>query len=258
MSPTLQAWPAEDRPRERLTRMPAHALATRELLAIVLGSGGAGRSSIDLADDLIGLFGGSLRRLGAAEPGELTTIRGIGEARACTVTAAFELGRRMLAEAARRGIRVRGPRDIYRRLGPVLRDRRQEEFWVVYLDTQNRILNERRLTVGLLNSSLVHPREVFAPAIARSAASLILAHNHPSGDPEPSPEDVDVTLQLVESGRLLGIPVRDHIVIGDGTFVSLLERGLFSTASRDVRPEQGPDSPSRGLRTRSSRHLDPD
>jgi DNA repair protein RadC len=108
-----------------------------------------------------------------------------------------------------------------------LRDRKQEEFWAVYLDTQNRILSERRITIGLLNSSLVHPREVFSPAISLAAASCLLAHNHPSGDPEPSPEDLDVTRQLVESGRLLGIPVRDHIILGDGSFVSLLERGLL-------------------------------
>lgn len=236
MSAKIRELPSDDRPRERLTKLPAHALATRELLAILLGSGSAGKSAVDLAGDLLTRFGGSLRRLGSAEPGELTVVRGIGQARACTVAAAFELGRRTSAETARRGLRIRGPRDVYRRLGPVLRDRRQEEFWVLYLDTQNRILNERRLTVGLLNSSLVHPREVFAPAIARSAASLILAHNHPSGDPEPSPEDLEVTLQLVESGRLLGIPVRDHVVIGDGAFTSLLERGLMSAAASPAEP----------------------
>ena len=129
---------------------------------------------------------------------------------------------------------------MFLRLGPMLRDRRQEEFWTVYLDTQNRILSEQRITVGLLNSSLVHPREVFAPAITLAAASCILVHNHPSGDPEPSPEDLEVTSQLVESGRLLGIPVRDHIVIGDGAFVSLLERGLMLPGLTDP------------LRTRSS------
>jgi DNA repair protein RadC len=116
----------------------------------------------------------------------------------------------------------------------MLRDRKQEEFWAMYLDTQNRILSERRITIGLLNSSLVHPREVFAPAIALAAASCILAHNHPSGDPDPSPEDLEVTLQLVESGRLLGIPVRDHIVLGDSTFVSLLERGLLVPTAPDL------------------------
>ncbi|MDH3296771.1 MAG: DNA repair protein RadC [Gemmatimonadota bacterium] len=223
----IREWPFSDRPRERLEVLHAAVLPVRELLAIVLGSGSAGRSAVDLATDLLARFGGSLRRLGMAEPAELRAVSGIGPARAATVAAALELGRRLATEPARRGDRIRGPGDVFQRLGPVLRDRRQEEFWVLYLDSQNRVLSDRRITVGLLNSSLVHPREVFAPAIASSAASLILAHNHPSGDPDPSPEDLDVTVQMVESGRLLGIPVRDHIVLGDTSFVSLLEKGLL-------------------------------
>ncbi len=227
VTPTLREWPPADRPRERLTSLPPSALSSRELLAVLLGSGSAGRSALDLASEVLVRFAGSLRRLGTAEVAELSASPGIGPARACALVAAFELGRRATAEPARRSARIRGPRDVFLRLGPILRDRRQEEFWALYLDTQNRIVSERRITVGLLNSSLVHPREVFAPAISLSAASCILAHNHPSGDPDPSPEDLDVTLQLVESGRLLGIPVRDHIVLGDGGFVSLLERGLL-------------------------------
>lgn len=226
MTPTVREWPAADRPRERLATLPPSALSVRELLATVLGSGAAGRSVVDLAAEILVRYEGSLRRLGAAGPGELATIPGIGPARACALVASFELGRRMSAEPGRREVRIQSPRDVFRRLGPVLRDRRQEEFWAVYLDTQNRVIREHCVTVGLLNSSLVHPREVFAPAIALSAASLVLAHNHPSGDPDPSPEDLEVTWQLVESGRLLGIPVRDHVVLGDGRFVSLLERGL--------------------------------
>ncbi len=227
MNPAIREWPPADRPRERLSTHPPSTLTARELLALLLGSGAAGRSSLDLASEVLIRYGGSLRRLGAANPRELATASGIGPARACAVVAAFELGRRATAEPARRSARIRGPRDVFLRLGPMLRDRKQEEFWAIYLDTQNRILSEQRITVGLLNSSLVHPREVFAPAIALAAASCILAHNHPSGDPDPSPEDLEVTLQLVESGRLLGIPVRDHIVLGDGCFVSLLERGLL-------------------------------
>jgi len=224
---TIREWPDTDRPRERLEKLAAAALPVRELLALVLGSGSAGRSALELGTDLLLRYDGSLRRLGAAEPAELRKLPGIGPAGAAKIAAALELGRRLATEPASRGDRIRGPGDVFRRLGPLLRDRRQEEFWVLYLDSQNRVLSERRITVGLLNSSLVHPREVFAPAIARAAASLILAHNHPSGDPDPSPEDLDVTVQMVESGRLLGIPVRDHIVLGDTTFVSLLERGLM-------------------------------
>lgn len=224
---TIREWPDTDRPRERLEKLAAGALPVRELLALVLGSGSAGRSALELGTDLLLRYDGSLRRLGTAEPAELRELPGIGPAGAAKIAAALELGRRLATEPASRGDRIRGPGDVFRRLGPLLRDRRQEEFWVLYLDSQNRVLSERRVTVGLLNSSLVHPREVFAPAIARAAASLILAHNHPSGDPDPSPEDLDVTVQMVESGRLLGIPVRDHIVLGDTTFVSLLERGLM-------------------------------
>jgi len=225
--PAIREWPDTDRPRERLEKLAAGALPVRELLALVLGSGSSGCSALELGTELLVRFDGSLRRLGAAEPAELRKVPGIGPAGAARIAAALELGRRLATEPASRGDRIRGPGDVFRRLGPVLRDRRQEEFWVLYLDSQNRVLSERRITVGLLNSSLVHPREVFAPAIARAAASLILAHNHPSGDPDPSPEDLDVTVQMVESGRLLGIPVRDHIVLGDTTFVSLLERGLM-------------------------------
>jgi DNA repair protein RadC len=226
MTPTIREWPAGERPRERLARLRADALATRELIAIVLGAGAAGRSAVELAGDVLARFDGSLRKLAAAELGELETIPGIGSAKAAAIAGALALGRRFASEPARQANRVRAPGDVHARLGPLLRDRVQEEFWVLYLDTQNRVRLERCLTVGLLNSSLVHPREVFAPAISVSAASLILAHNHPSGDPEPSPEDVRVTCQLAESGRLLGIPVRDHVILGDDRYVSLMERGL--------------------------------
>lgn len=225
MGGTIREWPGGEGPRERLATDPAGALASHELLAVVLGSGTAGRSAVEVAAGLLRRFDGSLRRMAVAEPGELRDVPGIGPARAAAVTAAFELGRRLASEPGRRSGRIRGPRDVQARLGARLRDRRQEEFWVLYLDTQNRILLERRLTVGLLNASLVHPREVFAPAIAHSAAGVVLAHNHPSGDPEPSPEDLEVTRQLAASGALLGIPVRDHVVLGDGRYESLRERG---------------------------------
>lgn len=228
MPAAIREMPVDQRPRERLHAHRPEALATRELLAVVLGSGSSGRSALELASQILERYGGSLRRMGRAEPADLRRIRGVGPARAASVAAALELGRRAASEPARAERRIRAPRDVHRRLGPVLRDRTQEEFWALYLDTQNRVLAERRLTVGLLNTSLVHPREVFAPALAASAASVILAHNHPSGDPEPSREDAEVTRQLVASGELLGVPVRDHVVLGDGRWVSLMERGMLS------------------------------
>ncbi len=236
MSPTIREWPADERPRERLASQQPAALTTSELLAILVGVGSRGRSSIDVATELLDVYDGSLRRLARADAAEITAVRGIGEARAARIVAAMELGRRLAGEAGRATRRVRGPRDVFRRLGPKLRDCRQEEVWAIYLDTQNRICLERRLTVGLLNSSLVHPREVFAPAIARAAASIIVVHNHPSGDPEPSAEDFAVTAQLMEAGCLLGIPVRDHVIVGGSSFVSLAERGSpTSTSNAGIR-----------------------
>ncbi len=226
----MRAWPVAERPRERLASLQPAALATRELLAILVGVGTKGRSSLDVAGDLLEVHEGSLRRLARADAAEIKAVRGIGEARAARIVAAMELGRRLSAEAGQASRRVRGPQDVFRRLGPKLRDSRQEELWALYLDTQNRIRLERRLTVGLLNSSLVHPREVFQPAITQGAASIIVAHNHPSGDPEPSAEDFAVTAQLMEAGCLLGIPVRDHVILGDSGYVSLAERGSLTSS----------------------------
>lgn len=227
MAPPLRSRPPARRPRERIAARGAQELDDRELLALLLGSGGPGRSVLDVAGAILDAADGSLRGVASAEPRTLERVAGVGPARAAAVAAAFELGRRAAAESGRTGDRIRGPSDVHRRLGPLLRDRRQEEFWSLYLDTQNRVLAERRVTVGLLDASLVHPREVFAPALAQAAASLVLAHNHPSGDPTPSPEDLEVTRQMVQSGELLGIRVRDHVVIGDGRYVSLMERGLL-------------------------------
>lgn len=225
MGTRIREWPRGERPRERIGSGLAGSLATYELLAVLVGSGTSGRSAVEVAAGLVSRFDGSLRRMAGAEAAELRSVPGIGPARAAAVMAALELGRRLAAERGLRSRRIRGPRDVYTRLGHRLRDCRQEEFWGLYLDTQNRVLAERRITVGLLNASLVHPREVFAPAIARAAASVLLVHNHPSGDPEPSAEDMEVTRQLAASGALLGIPVRDHVVLGDGAYVSLRERG---------------------------------
>jgi DNA repair protein RadC len=227
MATPLRSRPPAQRPRERIATRGARELDDRELLALLLGSGGPGRSVLDVAAALLDGADGSLRTVAGSEPRALERVDGVGPARAAAVAAAFELGRRAAAESARSGDRIRGPSDVHRRLAPLLRDRRQEEFWSLYLDTQNRVLAERRLTVGLLDASLVHPREVFAPALVQAASSLVLAHNHPSGDPTPSPEDLEVTRQMVRSGELLGIRVRDHVVIGDGRYVSLMERGLL-------------------------------
>jgi DNA repair protein RadC len=222
----IKEWPAPERPRERLHADGAGALASRELLAILIGSGREGASAVDIAGVLLRTAGGSLRRLAAAAPAELAAVHGVGPAVAARLSAALELGRRLAREGPVERARIRGPQEVYERCAPRLRDLPQEEFRVLMLNTQHAVLRELVITRGTLDTSLVHPREVFRATIAENAASVILVHNHPSGDPTPSPEDRAVTRQLAEAGRLLGIPVLDHVVIGDGCYVSFVEAGL--------------------------------
>jgi DNA repair protein RadC len=223
----IRELPAAERPRERLTRLGAHALSAVELLALVLGSGAGGRSALEMAQEILARCNGSLRRLAASPVAGLTAVTGVGTARAVVLHAALELGRRLAAERRDDGVPVRSPREVFAAFAPRLEDLHVEEFHVAILDTQHRLERDVTVTRGLLNSSLVHPREVFREAIAERAAAIILVHNHPSGDPTPSPDDRQVTRQLVEAGRLLDIPVHDHVIIGRGRYVSFAESGIL-------------------------------
>jgi DNA repair protein RadC len=207
----------------------AHALSTRELLALLIGSGGESRSAVEIAAELLNHNDGSLRRLGMLSLTDLQKVPGIGPAVASRVAAALELGRRMSRETAAERPRIQGPADVYELCAPALRDLRQEEFRILLLNTQHAVVRELIITRGTLDASVVHPREVFRSAISESAAAIILVHNHPSGDPAPSREDRDVTEQLAEAGRLIGIPVLDHVVVGDGRYVSFVEMGLLTS-----------------------------
>jgi DNA repair protein RadC len=222
----IREWPVLERPRERLLAVGAGALASRELLAILIGSGREGVSAIDVAGTLLRSADGSLRRLAVASPAQISAVQGIGPAVAARISAALELGRRLAREGPLERTRIRGPRDVYELSAPGMRDLSQEEFRVLLLNTQHAVVREIPVTRGTLDASIVHPREVFRAAIAESAAAMILVHNHPSGDPTPSPEDRQVTRQLAEAGRVLGIPVLDHVVVGDGRYVSFVEAGL--------------------------------
>ncbi len=230
--PTIKEWPPHERPRERFRALGPTALRTAELLAILASSGTGGRSALEIAESLYDRFGRSLRRLGSAPGTQLMAVPGIGEARAVAIQAALELGRRAAEEVRHDDDRVATPRDVYRRFELRLRDLRQEEFHVLLLNTQNAVMREVMVTRGILDASVVHPREVFAPALSEAAAAVILIHNHPSGDPTPSPADREVTRQLVEAGRLLGIPVRDHVIVGNGRFASFLDLGYISNPDR--------------------------
>lgn len=210
-----------ERPRERLRHAGPRHLALGELLAILVGSGSAGGSARQIADRLAAHAEGSLARLAAMDVRELESVAGVGEATACRVAAALELGRRAAAAEVEPSAPVRGPDDVFRRMGPRLRDLPQEEFHALLLNTRHKVVREVLVTRGILDASLIHPREVFRPAVAEGAAGVILVHNHPSGDPTPSPEDRAVTRQLGAAGRALGIPVVDHVVVGRGRYVSL-------------------------------------
>jgi DNA repair protein RadC len=224
---SIRELPRTERPRERLRTLGAQALSTTELLATILGSGGSGGSAIACARLILEMGGGSLGRLGALPLAALTRVHGVGAARATAVHAALELGRRMTSEARESGMPMRSPKDVAAAFSPRLQELPVEEFHVAILDAQHRLERDILITRGLLNSSLVHPREVFREAIAERAAAVILVHNHPSGDPTPSAEDRAVTEQLVAAGRLLDIPVHDHIIVGRGRYVSFAEAGLL-------------------------------
>lgn len=224
---TIQELPRGERPRERLHGLGAQALSTVELVAIVVGGGTRARSALDVARDVLAHADGSLRRIASQPVKSLTRLTSVGTVRAVAIHAALELGRRMAAEARDDGAPIRSPRDVHAAFAPRLEDLPVEEFHVAVLDAQHRLERDVTVTRGILNSSLVHPREVFREAIAERAAAIILVHNHPSGDPTPSADDRAVTEQLVAAGRLLDIPVHDHVIIGRGRYVSFAEAGLL-------------------------------
>jgi DNA repair protein RadC len=224
---SIRELPPSERPRERLVALGASALSSVELLALLVGAGTSGGSALQVGQALLGGAGGSLRRMAMQPVASLTGTAGIGMARAVTVHAALELGRRLAAEAREDGAPVRSPRDVARLFAARLEDLPVEEFHVAVLDAQHRLERDVMVTRGILTSSLVHPREVFREAIAERAAAVILVHNHPSGDPTPSPDDRIVTEQLVAAGKLLDIPVHDHVIIGRGRYTSFAEAGLL-------------------------------
>ncbi len=216
-----------ERPRERLWSLGPSALTSVELVAVLFGTGAGGRTALDIATGLLEVGEGSLRRLAQRPRAELLQAQGIGPGKAGRLLAAFEIGARLSREDRPSVQRIREPEDVVRLFQPRLRDLQVEEFHLLALDSQSQVLREILVTRGLLNSSLVHPREVFRAAIAEAAAGIIVVHNHPSGDPTPSAEDRAVTRQLLEAGRLLDLPLYDHVVIAGDRFVSFAAAGLL-------------------------------
>jgi len=223
--PTIKELPSRERPRERLLEYGVGALSTAELLAIILRTGTKDENVILLSHRLLARFG-NLAGLVQANIAEMVAERGLGPAKVAQLKAALELGRRMLVESPEERPQIRAPADAANLVMTEMGVLEQEQLRVILLDTKNRVLSTPTIYVGSLNTSMIRVGELFREAIRANCASLIVVHNHPSGDPTPSPEDVAVTRQIVEAGTLLDIDVLDHLVIGRQRFVSLKERGL--------------------------------
>jgi len=223
---TIHDLPRSERPRERLQNLGAEALSGQELLALLIGRGIPGRSAIAIAQDLMTRFG-NLRQVSNATIEELSAVKGVGPAKAAQIRAAFELGRRQDLESDVGQYSIKSPQGLVNAIRKGIQDRAKEHFKLVLLNTRNKIIGISTISIGTLNASLVHPREVFRDAIVHSASSIILVHNHPSDDPDPSDDDVTLTGRLADAGRLMGIEVLDHIIVTSHGYTSFKERGIL-------------------------------
>lgn len=222
----LKNLPKAERPRERLESLGPKSLSVQELLAIVLRLGTRGVSAVELANRLLSKFG-NIKAIAQASIEELSSVEGVGRAKAISIKAAFELGVRLAVFNDTERIIIKKPEDVYLLLREEIRLLSQEIFKVVILNTKNQVIKTETVTIGILNTNIIHPRELFRSAIRSNAHSVILIHNHPSGDPEPSKEDVFITKRLVDAGHIVDIEIEDHIIFGEGKFVSMRERGCI-------------------------------
>lgn len=223
---TIHDLPKPERPRERLKRFGPEALSAQELLALIIGRGIPKKSVMNIAQELLSRFG-NVNAISKATIEELSQIRGIGFAKAAQIKACFELGKRQDLEDELKKFDIKNPQDVVKAIRASIKDKAKEHFQLILLNTRNQIMGISTISIGTLSSNPVHPREVFKEAISHSAASVILAHNHPSGNPEPSEDDLTITKRLVESGKILGIEVLDHIIITKNGFLSFKEKGLI-------------------------------
>ena len=224
---TVHDLPLGERPRERLLKLGSEALSAQEILALILGRGIKGESVMVTSQKLLSHFG-NLKGVANASVEELTQIRGIGPAKAAQIKAALELSRRLEADIGDKPQPiVKSPEDVVAVARRQLKGKKKEHFLVLCLDTRNKLINCKPVSIGSLDTSIVHPREAFKEAVSSSAASVVFVHNHPSGDPEPSKEDVELTKRLAKAGEIIGISVLDHIIVCDKSYLSLKARNLF-------------------------------
>lgn len=221
---SIKEWPEDERPRERLLKHGPSTMSDAQLLAIILRTGGGGRSALDIGMDLLNTFC-SFKELEQASLTELSAIKGIGKAKTAQIKASIEIGKRLYHETSPKGPAFASGQDVYNYFYPKMQCLRKEVFHCILLDVKNRLIRDLKISEGTLTASLIHPRESFRDAIKESAASVIFIHNHPSGDPTPSSEDIAITEKLGKAGETLGIKMLDHIIIADGGYTSMLEKG---------------------------------
>lgn len=222
----IKEMPQRERPRERLLSQGPDRLSEAQLLAILLRTGWGSKNAITLAMELLNRFG-SLKAIDQATPKELKDITGLGDAKIAQIKAAFEIGKRLMAEAIEFSQSFPDSHSVYQYLAPKLKGLSQEKFYCLILDIKNRLIKDCEISSGTVSEAPIHPREAFKEAIRMSASAVIFAHNHPSGDPKPSPKDIEITKRLKDTGEIIGIVVLDHLIIGDNCYVSLKQRGYL-------------------------------
>jgi DNA repair protein RadC len=218
-------WPEDERPREKLLKFGAERLSDTELLAILLRIGSKGQSAVDIARELINQFG-TFRNIESKGFSELKR-KGLGVAKIAQIKAAIEIGKRFLKEKSLSKIRVRTSKDVVNYFIPYLRDMKKEIFKIILLDGKNKIIKDTTISEGILTKSIIHPREIIKEAVTESAAALVLIHNHPSGEPQPSQDDIEITNRIISACELLGIKILDHLIIGDNNYFSFFDEGLI-------------------------------
>ncbi|MEE9259255.1 MAG: DNA repair protein RadC [Nitrospinaceae bacterium] len=225
---SIKHWPENERPRERLIRYGGDKLSDAHLLGILIGSGDrrARKNAIDLSRDLLKTFS-DFNKLDHASISEICLVKGIGPAKAAQIKAALEVGKRMASQASGIKVKLQTAKDFVDQYAPFLRNLKKEIVKAVLLDPKLQVIRDLNISEGSLNASIVHPREVMVPAIKESAASIVLIHNHPSGDPHPSQQDIEITHRLTKTGEIIGIKLLDHIIIGGGEYYSFSEHGLI-------------------------------
>lgn len=224
---TIKDWPDEERPRERLVKYGVDYLTDAELLGIILVKGYQGKTSVDIAKELLSESGG-LRKLDSLSFSEMSSVKGIGLAKFAQIKAALEMGKRLLREPSSPKKKIHNAVDLVDYFGPNMRDLKKEIFKIILLDVKNKIIRDIDVSVGSLTESIVHPREVLKEIIKESAASVIFLHNHPSGESSPSKNDLDITERLVDACNLIGVRVLDHIILGDDNYTSFSQEGLLN------------------------------